>query len=176
MSLYIIIAVLALIIIGFVVLQMLEGRLGQTEASETEAVPSRDLSMYQRKRFLFDTTPEFSVFKILIELFGKDYHVFPQINYSHLVEVVGSKGKSTGYRSRIDRKSADFVLCDKATAVPVLVIELDGSAHRIAKKQGRDSFIGALMKYIGLPILHIKSGTLDKGFIRSEVNKHLPKV
>ena len=42
MGLYIAIAVFSLIIISFVVLQMLEGRLGQSEASETDTQPIQD--------------------------------------------------------------------------------------------------------------------------------------
>src|SRR3989338_3108718 len=73
-----------------------------------------DLSPYQKKKYLFDTTSEFNLYKILLELYGDRYHIFPQINYSHVVDVKKIDWpEERRYRSRIDRKSADFVLCDK---------------------------------------------------------------
>ena len=46
-----------------------------------------DPSPYQKKKYLFDTTSEFNLYKILLENYGDKYHIFPQINYSHIVEV-----------------------------------------------------------------------------------------
>lgn len=131
-------------------------------------------SPYQKKKYLFDTNSEFALFNTLLELYGEKYHVFPQMNYSHLIEPKPmDRSNDQRYRNRIDRKSADFVLADKATAVPVLVIELDGSAHTLASKQKRDEFINDITNVVGLPLLHIKTSNLDKEFIKGEVEKVL---
>lgn len=39
---------------------------------EGDEVP--DLSVYERKPFLFDTVSEFNLYKILLELYGATYH------------------------------------------------------------------------------------------------------
>jgi very-short-patch-repair endonuclease len=131
-------------------------------------------SPYQKKKYLFDTTSEFTLYKILLELYGERYHVFPQINYSHVVEAKPMDWKEQRrYRSRIDRKSADFVLCDKDRVVPQLIIELDGSAHNIPSKQRRDEFIDDITKIVGLPILHLKTGRMDRETIKTEVDRAL---
>jgi len=133
-----------------------------------------NLSGYEKKAHLFDTRAEFNLYKILLELFGEQYFIFPQINYSHLIKVKSAEWKeSQAYRSRIDRKSADFVLCDKAQTLPLLVIELDGSAHNIQKKQDRDQFIDELLNQINLPILHLKNDNLDREFVKNEILKKL---
>jgi len=133
-----------------------------------------DLSVYERKPFLFDTTSEFNLYKVLLELFGEKYHIFPQINYSHLIQPRKTNWEDERkYRSRIDRKSADFVFCDKDRVVPKLIIELDGSVHNFKSKQTRDEFINELTKLVDLPILHLKTTNFDREFLRSEINKKL---
>jgi hypothetical protein len=133
-----------------------------------------DLSVYERKPFLFDTISEFNLYKILLELFGDKYHIFPQVNYSHLIQPKKTTWEEERrYRSRIDRKSADFVFCDKGRVVPQLIIELDGSVHNLKSKQARDAFINELTELVDLPILHLRNQVLDKDLLRSEVNKAL---
>lgn len=133
-----------------------------------------DLSVYERKPFLFDTVSEFNLYKILLELYGDTYRIFPQVNYSHLIQPKKSTWEEERrHRSRIDRKSADFVFCDKEHVVPKLIIELNGSVHNFKSKQARDAFINDLTKLVDLPILHLKTSNLDKGFIRAEINKKL---
>ena len=94
-----------------------------------------DLSVFEKKPFLFDTTSEFNLYKVLLEMFGDRYHIFPQVNYSHLIQPRKTTWEEERrHRSRIDRKSADFVFCDKERIVPQLVIELDGSVHNFKSK------------------------------------------
>jgi very-short-patch-repair endonuclease len=136
----------------------------------------RDLSVYKRKNFLFDTVSELNLFKTLVELFGDKYHIFAQVNYSHLIEVKPMDfAEQRKYRSSIDRKSADFVLCDKERVVPQLIIELDGGVHNFKSKQARDEFIDNITNIVDLPILHIKTNNLDREFIKNEVTNKLAK-
>ncbi len=130
------------------------------QSSKGKSVP--DLSVYKKKSYLFDTVSEFNLYKKLLEWFGDRYHIFPQINYSHLIEVKKMDFKEERkHRSRIDRKSADFIFCDKERVVPQLIIELDGSVHDFVNKQKRDEFINDIGKVAELPILHIKTFELD---------------
>lgn len=133
-----------------------------------------DLSVYERKPYLFDSSAEFNLYKILLELFGDKYFIFPQINYSHLIQPKKTTwAEERKHRSRIDRKSADFILCDKERIVPQLIIELDGGAHNYKRQQARDKFIDELTKSVNLPILHLRAGNLDKEVIRKEIEQKL---
>ncbi len=137
--------------------------------------PGKDLSAYIKKSSLFDTKTEFELFKILLELYSDKFYIFPQVGYIHLVQVRKdlTRYEQIRYRNSIDRKSADFVLCDKEQVVPQLVIELDGSSHDWSKRKDRDGFIDEIMRSINLPILHIKTANMDREFIKSEVEKKL---
>lgn len=133
-----------------------------------------DLSVYQRKNFLFDAVSELNLYKMLVELYGDRFCIFTQVNYSHLIEPKKSNfADERKYRSRIDRKSADFVLCDKERVVPQLVIELDGYVHNFKSKRARDEFIDGLTHIVDLPILHIKTADLNREYLKSEVYKRL---
>lgn len=134
-------------------------------------------SAYKKKKYLFDTTTEFNLYKALLEIFGDEYFIFPQINYSHLIEPRKATWKEERkYRSRIDRKSADFVFCDKQQVIPMLVIELDGSVHDFRGKKARDKFINELMETVDLPILHLKVGDINREFIEMEIRQALKKL
>lgn len=153
-----------IIFIVFIVKIILDNRSNRSE--------EKDLSVYERKPFLFDSVSELNLYKTLLELFGDKYHIFAQVNYSHLIRPKKSDWKEERkLRNSIDKKSADFVLCDKVRVVPKLIIELDGPYHDLPKEQKRDAFINELTKIVDLPILHLKTSHLDKEFIKNEVNK-----
>lgn len=129
---------------------------------------------YEKKPYLFDNVSEFELFKILVELFGDDYFVFPQVHYSHLVKPKRAGwGEERRLRSRIDRKSADFVFCDREKVIPRLVVELDGKVHSYTSKRERDEFVNELMKTTGLPIIHLNPDNLDKDSLKKEILKAL---
>lgn len=161
--------ILGIIIILAVVLKIFETFFKESKSKA-------DFSVFERKPYLFDTNSEFNLYKVLLELFGDKYFIFPQINYSHLIQPKRAPyAEERRQRSRIDRKSADFVFCDKINIIPRLIIELDGSVHNFKSKQARDEFIDELTKIVDLPILHLKTSNLDREFIKNEINAKLNK-
>ena len=128
-------------------------------------------SPFKRRRFLMDSNAEYGLFKVLVELYGDKYYIFPQVHYSHLLET--SKADWREFRrlmSRIDRKSADFVLCNKDDVSPQLIIELDGPTHAHPRTKDRDEFIDAALNGTGLPILHIPVGPYTPESIKKAVD------
>lgn len=129
---------------------------------------------YEKKPYLFDANSEFNLYKLLVEIYGDKYYIFPQINYSHLIQPKKSNWEEERkYRSKIDRKSADFVFCDKEKIIPQLIIELDGYVHNFKSKQLRDKFIDDITGIANLPILHLKTNNLDRDFIKKEIDSKL---
>lgn len=123
-----------------------------------------------------DSNAEFGLFKILVELYGDKYYIFPQVHYSHLIEASKSDWKEfRRLMSRIDRKSADFVLCAKDDVSPQLIIELDGPTHARASRRERDEFIDAALNGSGLPLLHVPVGPYTNESIKKAVNEMLEK-
>lgn len=53
------------------------------------------------------------------------------------------------------RWGVDFVLCERDTFTPLLVIELDDSSHNRADRQARDDFKNNVLSAAGLPLLRI---------------------
>lgn len=141
-----------------------------------EGVAGRGESGYKRKKYLFDANSEFELYKMLVRLYANQYRIFAQVNYNHLLES-NSRGfvASRAERSRIDRKSADFVLCEYDSVVPLLVIELDGSVHGTAKKHERDVFIDTVCAEVGLPILHLEVGTFDESSLKALVDAKITR-
>ena len=133
--------------------------------------PTYNLEQYIKKPFLFDTVSEFHFLPLLTDLVGTDYYVFPQVNYSHLVEArAGNYYENRRLRSHIERKSADFVICDKKTCVPRLVIDLDGSVHTRSDIHEKDTEIDEVLKTVGLPILRLSNKeSTDKELVKSKV-------
>lgn len=126
---------------------------------------------YEKKPYLFDANSEFNLYKMLVELYGDKYYIFPQINYSHLIQTKKSNWEEERkYRSKIDRKSADFVFCDKEKIVPKLIIELDGYVHNFKSKQARDQFIDEITGIVDLPILHLKTNNLDIEVVKKDID------
>lgn len=132
-------------------------------------------SPYKRRKFLMDSNAEFGLFKILVELYGDRYYVFPQVHYSHLLEVSKKDwNQSRTHMSKLDRKSADFVLCKKDDVSPQLVIELDGPTHKThTRTRERDEFINEALEEAGLPCIRITVGPYTKESIQAEVDKAL---
>lgn len=69
----------------------------------------------------------------------------PQVSFGALLTA-----RSKGARNRFDRKIADFVVCDKAMQVQV-VIELDDSSHR--GKEVRDAARDKLLQEAGYRVI-----------------------
>jgi very-short-patch-repair endonuclease len=158
----------ALIIFGIV--RLLRSLFG---GSSAEPIVDTRFAVYERKKFLLDSNAELAIFRLLVELYHDRFYIFPQVNYSHLVQVRRPERFNKGHRSRFDKKSADFVLCDKATVVPQLVIELDGPTHATAAVIERDGFVDGLMRHVGLPMLHIQVGLVDKDQLRAAIDQAL---
>ena len=112
---------------------------------------------YTSKKFLM-TYFEHECYDTLLRTVGHKYHIFPQI---HLPTIVYSKRfhqlpqRIWASFSHINRKSVDFVLCDKIDISPKLVIELDDSTHFNPKRIRRDKEVERILHSVNLPIIRI---------------------
>lgn len=157
-----------LAVVVFIAYWIITQYLSKKKVEEKKELP------YEKKPYLFDANSEFNLYKMLVELYGDKYYIFPQINYSHLIQPKKSSfEEERKHRSKIDRKSADFVFCDKEKIIPQLIIELDGYVHNFKSKQARDQFIDEITGIVDLPILHLKTNNLDKEFVKNKIDEKL---
>lgn len=132
-----------------------------------EGEKGQEVNPFEKKPFVFDVMDELSLYRQLLELFGDKFYIFPQISYGRLIQV--KKGMESYNRNRFDKKVADFVLCEKEHVIAKLVIELDGSSHQSEKRMERDTKVDKMMQEIGLPILHLKTGSFNNDTLKNEV-------
>lgn len=122
----------------------------------TATVHSKPLYQYSRKAE-FITPSEKEFFKILSEVAADRYYIFPQI---HLSSLFKNETKGRYYKLAfqiINRRSVDYVLCDKTTLEPVYAVELDDSTHNRPGVIKRDSEVDQLFAEHNLPLVRFSN-------------------
>lgn len=110
--------------------------------------------------------------RILEQIIDNRYYIFPQVHISSIVEHKINGQNWKGALSHIDRKSVDYLVCDKQYLSPILGIELDGSSHSEEDRISRDTVVERVFKDINLPLLRID--VRDRSnieFIQGEIAK-----
>lgn len=163
MNLYILAGIVIALVIALAALKAaVEGR------DEKEKPKYR----YTRKQF-FLTRAEHECYDALVAAVGDKYHVFAQV---HLPTILDNKVKGQDWRAalaHINRKSVDFVLCDKAYISPKLAIELDDKSHERPDRQERDREVERILADAGVPLLRLE----NKGrFDSSELVRRVKEV
>lgn len=99
--------------------------------------------------------PEQSLFFRLVQALPEHF-ILTQVQLSRMV-VVTTKSNARAIRNTFDRKSADFVVCNKDFSV-VVVIELDDSSHQRADRVKADAVKDRVLAAAGLRLIrwHVK--------------------
>src|SRR3989338_1984469 len=111
---------------------------------------------YNCKNF-FLTRAEHEFYDALVEAVGAEYRIFAQV---HLPTLVDHTVRGQDWRAalaHINRKSVDFVLCDKAYLSPKLAIELDDKSHERSDRQERDREVERILREAGVPLLRLEN-------------------
>ncbi len=109
---------------------------------------------YRRKDYLL-TKAERSFFGVLQHAVNEEYLIFSKVRIGDLLYVRKGTEKRQRFQNYINQKHVDFVLCDKESVKPLLVIELDDSSHQSNRRRKRDNFVDRAMQAAELSILHI---------------------
>lgn len=129
--------------------------------------------LYTRKQF-FLTRAEHECYDALVAAVGDQYHVFAQV---HLPTILDNKVKGQDWRAalaHINRKSVDFVLCDKAYISPKLAIELDDRSHERPDRQERDREVERILSDAGVPLLRLENkGRFDRDELTRMIRERL---
>ena len=134
----------------------------------------KDASPYLKRTSFFDSRKEFDLFNTVTEVCGAHYYVFPHVHLGRVLDVkekVDWKERSN-YRSRIDRKPADMVICSRATGDVVAVVELGGDTHNFPNKKTHDQFVNDLAHVGAFPLIDLRLN-MDREAVRSELSKFL---
>jgi hypothetical protein len=107
---------------------------------------------YKNKNYIM-TRSENEFFKLLINVAGDRYYVFPQV---HLSAILDEKIKGQSWKAafrHINGKSVDFVLCDKENLKPTYAVELDDNSHERSDRQERDIEVERIFQATDLPLV-----------------------
>ena len=130
---------------------------------------------YNRKNF-FLTRAEHECYDALIEAVGQEYRIFAQV---HLPTLVDHTIRGQDWRAalaHINRKSVDFVLCDKPYLSPKLAIELDDKSHERPDRQERDREVERILHQAGVPLLRLENrGSFSPVELRDLIRRTLDK-
>lgn len=108
---------------------------------------------FVRKRHLLSKA-EFSFFRVL-QASAPEKVVLAKVNLGDLLAVAKGTEKRQTWRNKIDRKHADFVLCDPETMVPETVVELDDASHGSKQAQERDEVKTRACEAASLPLVRV---------------------
>lgn len=96
---------------------------------------------YTRKTFL--TPNEVDFYQRVLKAVAGRYHVMAQVSMGALIdtELKPAHPQYWEVRNKFALKICDFVVCDKRSLQPLLVIELDDRMHDFSKDRCRDNFL-----------------------------------
>lgn len=138
-------AVIILIIVG--IIDLFGKKLGiKSKEKSFQKFP------YKQKDFM--TQNELSYFRKLESEYGDKNYIIPQVLISSIVDVSIPENfyAYRGYRSKIDKKTIDFVLFNKETFKPEIAIELDDSSHFRKDRRERDIFVNRVFEDVGIKL------------------------
>lgn len=164
MNIYIILSVIWIFcIIAFIIFTILLEKDNNYEEDE-ENLP------YSKKDFLLNIY-EKKFFIELEKIIPENYFIYPQVLLSNIVKVNNvSKKDFWYYQNKINRKIVDFVIFEKKSLTPFLVVEYDWTTHNKADRIERDLFVNEVLESAWIKIIHIKhSKNLDIENIKNDL-------
>lgn len=167
-----IILLIVIIVFAFLLFKKNQELNKQSSEEQSKTLSEKnDYLPFEKNKFVF-TQNEFSCYKNLKIIADKyNFEIFGKMRLADIVSVT-EKGKDyMKYFGKIKAKHIDFVLLDKKTMQPKLLIELDDNSHDTSKRKERDEFLNKLCEKVQLPLLHIRGYSLD--MLESEITKIL---
>lgn len=136
----------------------------RAEMLNDESEEQSKYSIYKAKDQITDTEKAF--YEILKQANQDIYDIQRQVVLSSIIGVTSknyidykNRREFNPDRSRIDKKTLDFVLFDKITLTPHVAIELDDPSHLRWDRIERDHFVEPLLKSVGIPLVRIKTAS-----------------
>lgn len=143
----VIIALVALGVIAFALIAMLQNKSGATSA---------EFSYVKRPRLL--SNAERSFFGILVQAVGEHGAVLPKVRVADVLAPKKGSDKSTWQKAfnRISGKHFDFIICDPSSLTPLVAVELDDLSHKGKAALKRDSVKNSVSESAGFPLVRVK--------------------
>lgn len=110
------------------------------------------------------TNSEKKFYFILADILQDRFFIFSKVRIADIVHV--PEWYKTYYWAiywwnRIKSKHVDFLVCDKLSFEPLLVIEVDDPSHLQLDRKKRDGLVNFVFRKAHLPILHLTDESLE---------------
>lgn len=122
------------------------------------------------------TEAEKSFYVVLQNVVGDSYLLFSQVSLLEILSVPDGLNRSDHYSAlnKIQSKHIDFLLCEKESTRPLLVIELDDSSHSRPDRIKRDEFLDEAFQGAGLSLLHVRVAyEYDREALKQQIQTHV---
>jgi hypothetical protein len=147
-------------VILFLILMIAGGRKRSwKKRHDTNYEPSQAVNNGYRVVPSLLTDSELEFYRVLTQAVDVDHVVQSKVRIADLITVNQSVRAWQKTFNQIASKHADFVVCDKNTLRPLVVIELDDSSHAKLDRQQRDQFVNDVYSIAGIPIVHIPTSS-----------------
>lgn len=93
-------------------------------------------------------------YEVLVTVIPPSAVVFAEVSLAAVFDAKKGTGRQ-GARNRINQKSVDFVVCDRASMKPLCAIEVDDRTHARADRTSRDEMVNALFDFHHVPLIHV---------------------
>ena len=104
---------------------------------------------------------EFTFYEMLKEKIGyHNYIILSKVRVEDFIRVnrVLPGNEVFGLRNQIKSRHVDFLICEKETTKPLIVIEIDGKSHNTPSRKERDEKLDKIYEEVSLPYTHVIVG------------------
>lgn len=149
----------------FILAGIILGQIDNTKKQKTKLqyryIAKKDIMTNAEKQF----------YKKLQAVCDDDILIFPQIHLSSLFDhkIKGQNWK--GAFSSINQKSVDYLLCDRNTLRPLLVIELDDNTHKRPDRIIRDKIVNEIFSSSSIFLLRVSDLNIDDKILKANIIK-----
>ncbi len=101
---------------------------------------------------------ELLFYHVLKEALNDTYMIVPQAHLSMFLnhKIYNHQNWSIAL-SKINKKSVDFLICNKETLQPLFAIELDDKTHNQPKRIERDIFVNEILGVADMPLVRFRA-------------------
>ena len=143
--------ILVVVAIAFAAISRRPARTNSAKAEE-EYEPKY---VYTRKQFIMSRA-ENDFYGALQQAVGTNYVILPQVHLGTFLDHRIKGQKWAAALSVIQRKSVDFLICNREYYNPLVAIELDDVSHDALDRQKRDKVVEAICARADMPLVRIR--------------------
>ena len=126
----------------------------QTARAVELGLASAEAPLYRKSKSVL-TWRERVLLRSIRQATAGEYTILMKVRMGDFVWLANEPQDRKYHSNQVLCKHVDFLLCDKISVEPLLVIELDDNSHKQADHAERDRFKDETFDAIGLPFLRI---------------------